>query len=46
MFFHYDHEHTNDLTQRIVLKEQHLFNANIGEYFLGNSHTYDSVEVF
>ena len=33
MFFHYDHQHTNDLTQRIVLKQQHLFNANIGEYF-------------
>ena len=33
VFFHYNHGHTNDLTQRIVLKEQHLFNANIGEHF-------------
>ena len=33
-FFPYNHEHTDDLTQRIILKEQHLLNANFGEYFL------------
>ena len=33
-FFHYNQEHTYDLTQRIGLKEQHLLNANFGENFL------------